>query len=39
MIQDLDLFDDYKRIIKTLLFAGASRYIKTGSGLTALELL
>lgn len=33
------MFDEYKRIIKTLLFAGASREIKTNAGLTAIDLL
>ena len=39
MIQDPDTFDEYKRIIKTLLFAGASREIKTNSGDTAMDIL
>lgn len=39
MIQDPDSFDEYKRIIKTLLFAGAKRDIKTKSGDTAMDLL
>lgn len=39
LIQDPDKFTEYKRIIKTLLFAGASREVKTRQGLTALDLL
>ena len=39
MIQDPDSFDEYKRIIKTLLFAGASRTVKTAQGDTASDLL
>jgi hypothetical protein len=39
LIQDTELFEEYKRIIKTLLFAGASRSVKTSKGLTPLDLL
>lgn len=39
LIQDPEKFTEYKRIIKTLLFAGASREVKTNQKLTALDLL
>jgi len=39
IIQEPDSFDDYKRIIKTLLFGGAKREMKTKQGKTALMLL
>ena len=40
MLQDVDeTFDDYKRIIKTMLFAGATRSIKSNSNMTPLEML
>ena len=39
LVQDPEAFDDYKRVIKELLFRGASRDIKTKKGQTALEML
>ena len=39
LLQDPDSFDEYKRIIKTLLFAGASRSLRTVKGLTPIEML
>ena len=37
--QDLDSYEDYKRIIKELLFNGASRDLKTEEGKTPYDLL
>lgn len=37
--QEPDSFEDYKRIIKELLFNGASRKLKNSNGLTAFQLL
>lgn len=39
LIQEPELFEDYKRIIKTLLFSGARRDILTNKKETALDLL
>lgn len=37
--QEPEYFDDYKRIIKELLFNGASRDLKNQNGQTALDLI
>lgn len=39
LLQDPEQFDDYKRIIKSLLFAGASRELRTKNGQTPIEML
>lgn len=38
-LDPVDTFEDYKKIIKILLFAGASRSIKDNQGLTPMNLL